>query len=167
VSLEVTRLEQLFADDLTIGQTFGGEPRAVGDDAFKAFADTTGDDHPIHYDDAYAAKTRFGKRLAHGLLVMSMTAFGATKMSHSFEDSMVAFIGQGAKFLKPVFVGDVLTSGFKVVSVERKVGRDIALVQFDVSLVNGDGDVVLEGHHIYLLQCRAAADGLLGQSHAG
>ena len=41
----------------------------------------TGDAHPIHYDDDYAAKTRYGKRLAHGLLVMSMTALGATSMS--------------------------------------------------------------------------------------
>lgn len=156
---------QLFADDLTVGQSFGGEPREVGDAAFKAFADFTGDDHPIHYDDAYAAKTRFGKRLAHGLLVMSMTAFGATRMSQRFEDSMVAFIGQGAKFLKPVFVGDMLTSHFKVASIEPKPGRDTAVVQFDVSLVNSAGETVLQGHHTYLLLWKSAS--LLGQPHAG
>ena len=124
----------------------------------------TGDDHPIHYDDAYAAKTRFGKRLAHGLLVMSMTAFGATAMSHRFEDSMVAFIGQGAKFLKPVFVADVLTSRFAVASIALKPGRDTAVVQFDVSLINGTGETVLQGHHTYLLLCRTAA---AEQPHAG
>ena len=155
---------QLFADDLTIGQTFGGEPRAIGDAEFKAFADMTGDDHPIHYDDAYAAKTRFGKRLAHGLLVMSMTAFGATAMSHRFEDSMVAFIGQDAKFLKPVFVDDVLTSRFMVASIALKPERGAAVVQFDVSLVNGAGDIVLQGHHVYMLLCRAA---VAEQPHAG
>jgi 3-hydroxybutyryl-CoA dehydratase len=155
---------QLFADDLTIGQTFGGEPRLIGDAEFKAFSDLTGDDHPIHYDDVYAAKTRFGKRLAHGLLVMSMTAFGATAMSRRFEESMVAFVGVDAKFLKPVFVGDVLTSNFVVASIARKPGRDTAVVCFDVTLVNGAGDVVLQGHHIYMLLCRAAA---AGQPNAG
>ena len=93
---------QIFADDLTIGQIFVGEARRIGDDQFRAFADMTGDDHPIHYDDAYAAKTRFGKRLAHGLLVMSMTALGATPMSRQIEDAMVAFVEEGARFLKPV-----------------------------------------------------------------
>lgn len=145
---------QLFADDLTIGQTFVGEPREIGDAAFKAFAELTGDHHPIHYDDAYAAKTRFGKRLAHGLLVMSMTAFGATDSSRRFADCMVAFLGQDCRFLKPVFVGDVLTSHFKISSIERKVGSDAAAVQFDVELVNGGGDIVLIGHHRYLLLCR-------------
>ena len=55
---------QLFADDLSVGQTFAGEPRAVGDEQFTLFARLTGDAHPIHYDDAFAAKTRFGKRLS-------------------------------------------------------------------------------------------------------
>jgi 3-hydroxybutyryl-CoA dehydratase len=149
---------QLFADDLTIGQTFGGEPRTVGDAAFKAFADITGDDHPIHYDDAYAAKTRFGKRLAHGLLVMSMTAFGATAMSHRFEESMVAFLDQAGSFVKPVFANDVLTSHFVVASIARQPGRDTAVVRFDVTLTNQAGDVVLQGHHVYMLLCRAADD---------
>jgi 3-hydroxybutyryl-CoA dehydratase len=156
---------QLFAEDLTVGQRFGGEPREVDDAAFKAFAGFTGDDHPIHYDDAYAAKTRFGKRLAHGLLLMSMTAFGATAMSHRFEDSMVAFIGQDAKFLKPVFVGDVLTSHFRVSAIEPKPGRDTAVVTFDVSLTNGAGETVLRGHHIYLLLSKSA--GVLGEPRAG
>ncbi|MBR1122603.1 MaoC family dehydratase N-terminal domain-containing protein [Bradyrhizobium lablabi] len=156
---------QLFADDLTIGQKFGGEPRTVGDAAFKAFADFTGDDHPIHYDDAYAAKTRFGKRLAHGLLVMSMTAFGATAMSHRFEDSMVAFLDQAGRFIKPVFVDDVLTSHFVVASIARKPGRDSAVVRFDVTLTNQAGDVVLQGHHVYMLLCKSAASS--GLPHAG
>jgi len=157
---------QLFADDLAVGQAFAGEPRTVGDAEFKAFADITGDDHPIHYDDAYAAKTRFGKRLAHGLLVMSMTAFGATRTSRSFEDSMVAFLGQDAKFIKPVFANDALTSHFVVASVDRKPGRDDAVVRFDVSLRNGVGDVVLQGHHVYMLLCRPAA-GQRGSTNAG
>jgi acyl dehydratase len=151
-------LAQIFADDLTVGQTFSGEARVVGDDQFQAFADMTGDDHPLHYDDAYAAKTRFGKRLAHGLLVMSMTALGATSMSRRVEDAMIAFVEQGARFLKPVFVGDILTSRFEVASVEPKPARGAALVRFNVSLTNNRNEVVLEGHHTYLLLLRSSHD---------
>ena len=148
---------QIFADDLTIGQTFVGEPRRIGDGQFRAFADITGDDHPIHYDDAYAAKTRFGKRLAHGLLVMSMTAFGATAMSRQIEDAMVAFVEEGARFLKPVFVDDTLTSRFEVATIDPKPARGVALVRFNVSLSNNRNEIVLKGHHSYLLLLKSGA----------
>jgi 3-hydroxybutyryl-CoA dehydratase len=154
---------QLFADDLVVGQTFAGEPRAVGDAEFGLFARLTGDDHPIHYDDAFAAKTRFGKRLAHGLLLMSMTALGATPMSRRLQDAMVAFAEERCRFLKPVFVGDVVTSSFEVVAIERKPGRDAALVRFNVRLLNKAGEAVLEGEHAYFLRWRGAS---AGSAHA-
>lgn len=148
------RAPQLFADDLVIGQTFQGEGRVIGDDEFVAFARLTGDDHPIHYDDAYAAKTRFGKRLAHGLLLMAMTAMGATPMSRRLEDSMVAFAEQKCRFVQPVFVGDIVSSRFEIVAIEPKPHRNAALVRMKVTLVKGDDDIVLEGEHAYLILCR-------------
>jgi 3-hydroxybutyryl-CoA dehydratase len=151
---------QIFADDLTIGQVFDGESRTVGDDEFNSFAAITGDDHPIHYDNAYAAKTRYGKRLAHGLLVMSMTALGATVMSGQIEDAMIAFVEQGGKFLKPVFPDDTLTSHFEVAEVVPKLGRGMALVRFNVSLTNGRNEIVLKGHHCYLLRERPSSSSL-------
>jgi 3-hydroxybutyryl-CoA dehydratase len=147
---------QIFANDLTIGQVFVGEPRTIGDDQFRLFADITGDDHPIHYDDDYAAKTRYGKRLAHGLLVMSMTALGATAISGQIEDAMIAFVEQSARFLKPVFVGDTLTSRFEVAAINPKPGR-VALVRFGVSLTNDRDEIVLEGHHSYLLNAKPSS----------
>lgn len=76
---------------------------------------------------------------------------------------MVAFLEQGGRFTKPVFVNDVLTSHFTVASVDRKPGRDAAVVRFDVTLTNQAGDTVLEGHHVYLLKCKPA--GGPGQSN--
>jgi acyl dehydratase len=87
---------------------------------------------------------------------MSMTALGATPMSRQLEDAMVAFMEQGARFLKPVFVGDTLASRFEVASVKRLEGRNTAVVRFDIRLVNGRDETVLEGHHTYLLLCRPA-----------
>ena len=143
---------QLFACDLSVGQTFSGQERLIDDEAFLSFAKLTGDDHPIHYDDAYAARTRFGKRLAHGLLLMSMTAMGATPMSRQLEESMVAFAEQKCRFRQPVFPGERVSSRFEVVSIDRKPGREVALVRLKVELVNRDGQVVLEGEHAYVLR---------------
>jgi 3-hydroxybutyryl-CoA dehydratase len=157
--------EQLFADDLVVGQAFVGEAHAIGDEQFALFARLTGDDHPIHYDDAFAAKTRFGKRLAHGLLLMSMTALGATAMSRKLEDAMVAFVEQRCRFLKPIFVGDTVTSRFEVVSIDHKPHRNTSLVRFNVRLLNKAGETVLEGEHAYLLRRRGTATAA-GRSHA-
>jgi 3-hydroxybutyryl-CoA dehydratase len=86
-----------------------------------------------------------------------MTALGATPISRQIEESMVAFVEEGARFLKPVFVGDALTSRFEVAAINPKPARGIALVRFNVSLANGRGEVVLEGHHCYFLLLRSAA----------
>jgi acyl dehydratase len=145
---------QLFADDLEVGHTFLGEGRAIGDEQFDLFARLTGDDHPIHYDDTFAAKTRFGKRLAHGLLLMSMTALGATQISRQLQDAMVALVEQRCRFLKPTFVGDTVTSRFEVSTIDHKPHRDMSLVRFNVRLLNAAGEIVLEGEHAYLLRRR-------------
>jgi 3-hydroxybutyryl-CoA dehydratase len=145
---------QLFADDLVVGQQFVGEARTIGDEQFGLFARLTGDDHPIHYDDAFASKTRFGKRLAHGLLLMSMTALGATAISRQLQDAMVALVEQRCRFLKPIFVGDTVTSQFEVAAIDHKPRRDTSLVRLHVRLLNSSGEVVLEGEHAYFLRRR-------------
>src|SRR5215470_7940603 len=123
---------QIFAGDLAVGQTFAGRSRTIDEEQFGLFARLTGDDHPIHYDEAFAAKTRFRKRVAHGLLLMSMTALGATEMSRRLRDAMVALTEQRCRFLKPVYIGDVVTSRFEVVAIHHKPFSDMALVQFSV-----------------------------------
>lgn len=156
---------QRFADDFNVGETFAGRPRRLDDEAFGLFATLTGDAHPIHYDDAYAARTRFGRRLTHGLLLMSITALGATEMSERLEHAMVAFLEQGGRFLAPVFVGDTVTTHFTVTAIDRKAGRDDARVRFEIHVVNSARQTVLEGHHIYLLRCRPPDSGLPAGAH--
>lgn len=153
------RAPQLFAEDLVVGQVFSGQPKTIGDCEFALFARLTSDDHPIHYDDGFAAKTRFGKRVAHGLLLMGMTALGATQMSRRLHEAMVAFAEQRCRFLKPVFIGDVVTSHFEVAAIDHKEGRDAALVRFNVRLLNQHGEVILEGEHAYLLRWRRETAG--------
>lgn len=143
---------QLYADDLTVGQIFHGEARQIGDEHFSIFAALTGDNHPIHYDDEYASRTQFGKRLAHGLLLNSFCALGATPMSHHLKDAMIAFVEQSSRFLRPVFVGDFIASRFEVTSIERKPAHSSALVRLAVTLAKENGDTVLEGSQTYLLK---------------
>lgn len=147
-----TMAPQLFADDLVPGFRFIGEAKTVTADMFSAFAALTGDKHPIHYDPAYAVETRFGRPIAHGLLLVALTALGATALSEQLENSMIAMLEERMTFLRPVFVGDVLLPQFEVVSVEPR-GRS-ARVELAASLSNQVGEQVIAGHHRYLLRRR-------------
>ena len=148
---------QLFASDFRVGDRFEGSDSEITEQLLRQFADMTGDAHPIHYDEAYARTTRFGARVAHGLMLMSLTALGATRLSERLEDSMVALAEQGCRFFKPVFLGDQLRSAFDVEDVVLKPAKNIGVVRFCVTLTNGSGDVVLEGHHVYLLRDKKPA----------
>lgn len=148
--------EQLFAEDFAVGQAFSGAPREINDKMFADFAILTGDAHPIHYDDEYAAKSRYGRRLTHGLLLVSLTALGATTMSRRVEKSMIAFVGQEFKFLLPVFIGDTLTSVFRVDQIIPKPQQSSAFIRFGVDLRNQAGEKVIEGFHTYLFAMKTA-----------
>jgi len=143
---------QLYFDDFKVGDRFRSPARTLGDAQFLSFAGLTGDDHPIHYDDEYARRSRFGARVAHGLLVMAMTAVGASPLSHRLQRSMIAFVEQSCRFLRPVVLGDTVQPEFEVAGLERKGDR--GLLRLAVRVVNQRGEVVLEGHHAYLLRCR-------------
>jgi 3-hydroxybutyryl-CoA dehydratase len=147
---------QLYLEDFAPGQRFLGATSRCTVEAFRAFADLTGDAHPIHYDPAYAAGTRFGKPIAHGLLVAAYTALGATPLSRRLEGCMVAMLEVGFRFLRPVFAGDTLTSHFEVAEVKRSPGKDTGAVRFALHLTNTAGETVMEGAHTYLLRARGA-----------
>lgn len=145
---------QYWFEDFTPGRQFAGVPHVLDDKAFRQFAEMTGDAHPLHYDAEYAKKTPFGKPLAHGLLVMSMTALGATPLSNNVEASMVAFLEQGGKFLKPVLTGDTVTPLMEVEEARTTSNPANGIVRFVVRLTNQRGELVLSGFHTYLLKRR-------------
>lgn len=73
--------------------------RTVTDEDIIAFAGATLDDNPLHLDDAYAATTRFGRRIAHGMLCASM--FSAILGTHMPGKGTV-YLEQSLKFIGPV-----------------------------------------------------------------
>ncbi|MGH7392933.1 MAG: MaoC family dehydratase [Candidatus Rokuibacteriota bacterium] len=148
-------MSQLFFEDFRVGDRFRSPSKTLTDAHFLFFAGMTGDAHPIHYDDEYARKTRFGRRLAHGLLLTSMTAVGASTLAPLIEASIVAFVEQSARFVAPAFVGDTILPEHEVAALERK--RSAGLVTLRVTLTNQRGETVLEGQHRYLIAYRPAA----------
>ncbi len=146
--------DQLYADDLRVGDRFRGPEHRLDVASFQRFAELTGDAHPLHYDEAYAAGTRFGKCVAHGLYLMALTALGATAMSPRLENAMVAMVDQGCRLVSPAFPGDHVRCEYEVNAIEPKPDSAAALVRFTVRLLNQSGETLLEGHQSYLLRRR-------------
>lgn len=144
--------DQLYLDDLAVGASVEGPPRPLDERAFAAFAALTGDDHPIHYDADYARRSRFGARVAHGLLVSAMAALGASPLSARLHGAMIAFLGHDMRFVKPVLIGDAVRARHTVEDI-RPRERD-GTIRFAVTLINQRGETVAEGHHTYLLARR-------------
>ena len=148
-------MSQRYFEDFTVGDRFKSPSRTLTDAHFLFFAGLTGDNHPLHYDVEYAKKTRYGRPLAHGLLLASLSAVGASTLGPIIEDSIVAFVAQTTRFRAPAFVGDTLTPEHEVVALERK--RSAGLLTLRVALKNQRGETVLEGEHKYLIAYRPAA----------
>jgi acyl dehydratase len=147
--------EQRWFEDFRLGDRFESPAKTLTDAHFMFFVGMTGDAHPLHYDDEYAKRTRFGRRLAHGLLLTSLTAVGASTLAPVIEDSIVAFVEQTTRFKAPAFIGDTLKPRHEVAGLDRK--RSAGLLTLRVTLTNQHGDLVLEGEHRYLIAYRPGA----------
>ena len=132
-------------DELKPGEVFSSPSKTLTDAHFLFFSGLTGDSHPIHYDVEYARTTRFGKPLAHGLLLASMTALGASPASQRLEGFV--FVEQGCRFLRPAAVGDTITPRLTVDKVWRDGKR--RFIRFVSRLTNQRGEILLEGFHVY------------------
>jgi 3-hydroxybutyryl-CoA dehydratase len=90
---------------LTVGESYVTRGRTIGEADITAFATLTGDTHPQHTDAEWAAGSRFGERIAHGLLVISY----ASGLMPFDPERIVALRRVGdAVFKQPVKIGDTL-----------------------------------------------------------
>ena len=102
------------------------------------FAEITGDYNPLHFEEAFAAKTRFGRLIAQGGLA---TGLLHALVAMDLPGAGSVFVRQSWKFPKPVYIGDTITAVGTIKSVQTK--RRMAEMEFRVT--NQVGDVVLEG----------------------
>jgi len=130
---------------LQIGETFEGPSKTLTDAHFLLFSGITGDVHPIHYDVEYAKQTRFGKPLAHGLLLAGLTALGGSNARERIEGFV--FVEQSCRFLKPAVVGDTVRPRFSVENIWQEGERRFCRIK--TALLNQRNETLLEGFHVY------------------
>jgi 3-hydroxybutyryl-CoA dehydratase len=101
------------------------------------FAAVTGDDNPVHLDEAYAAGTPFGGRVAHGML---SAGYISAVIGSKLPGPGAIYVSQSLRFRRPVRIGDTVTARVEVTAIDAARGR----VTFR-TLCLVDGKPVVEG----------------------
>jgi 3-hydroxybutyryl-CoA dehydratase len=116
----------------------------ISDDMIRLFADLTGDTNPVHLDDAYAAGTRFGRRIAHGMIAAGLIS---ATLADDLPGPGTIYLSQSLQFKAPVYPGDTITTTVEVKSVRP----DKPIVVLTTSCRNQSDVVVLEGEAVVLV----------------
>lgn len=113
------------------------------DEEVRTFAEISGDKNPIHIDDEFAAKTRFKKRLVHGILTSGMIS---ALLGMELPGQGSIYLQQTLNFRAPVFIGDTISATVTV----TKVRQDKPIVTLSTECKNQEGVVVIDGEAILL-----------------
>jgi acyl dehydratase len=108
------------------------------EDDVRRFIEITSDVNPLHVDESFAASTKFGRRVLHGMLTASILS---TMVGMLLPGTGAIYRSQTITFLRPVHIGDTVTAHFVV----RSVDRVRHLLQIDSWIENEAGERVLEG----------------------
>ncbi|HEX2076558.1 MAG TPA: MaoC family dehydratase [Longimicrobium sp.] len=106
------------------------------------FAGITGDLNPAHVDQAWAEASRFGGRIAHGMLSAS---FISTVLAMKLPGPGTIYLSQSLRFTAPVRIGETVTARVEVAEVMPK-----RRVRLTTTVTKHDGTPVIEGEAVVL-----------------
>lgn len=129
-------MQSLHFEDLSVGQR-ASAMRTVMETDLNDFADLSGDTNPIHLCEGFAASTRFGQRIAHGMFTASLVS---ALLGTRLPGPGAIYLSQSLQFLGPLHIGDVVTIIVEIVELVPARCR----VRLHCECVV-DGQAVLEG----------------------
>ena len=124
-------------EEITIGQT-EEYSKSVEERDIQLFAAVSGDVNPVHLDPAFAARTSFGERIAHGMLTGALVS---AALAMKLPGPGTIYVSQSLRFRQPVKIGDLITVSLEVKSKEDR-RRTVTL---DCRARNEAGKIVAQG----------------------
>ncbi len=142
----------LYFEDIAVGMRYETSRRTVTEVDLVNFSGVSGDVNPLHTDEEYARTTMFGRRIAHGALVVSI-ATGLRSRTGMFEGTLMAFLEiRSWRFLKPVFIGDTVHVTVEVRDLRPTSKPDRGIMVQHLQVLNQRDEVVGEGEFVQLLR---------------
>jgi len=130
-----------YFSDFSVGDTFKSVGRTVTESDVCTFAGLSGDFNPLHTDATFAAKTPFGQRIAHGMLIASIST-GLGQTLGIFEGTTLALMEQSFKYKAPVFFGDTVHMQLIVEAVKPSSKGGKGVVSFRSEIIKQDDTIV-------------------------
>jgi 3-hydroxybutyryl-CoA dehydratase len=118
--------------------------RTISEADVHAFAELTGDRNPVHLDEEYAGRSRFGRRIAHGMLTASLVS---SVLANQLPGEGTVYLSQSLKFVAPVYLGDTVTARVTVTNIRE----DKFIATLETVCLNGRGEVVVKGEAVVLV----------------
>jgi acyl dehydratase len=141
-------------EDFAAGQVFESQGRTITETDLVLFAGWSWDANPVHTDAVAQADGRFGGRIAHGLLGMSV-AMGLASRLGVFEDCSVALLGVDEwRFLAPIRPGDTVRVRVEILEARRTSSGTTGVLDRRFTLLDQDDRVVQEGRIGLLVSAR-------------
>jgi 3-hydroxybutyryl-CoA dehydratase len=124
-------------DELSIGQS-AEFTKTVTETDVVMYAGITGDFNPMHVDEVAAKQSRFGSRIAHGMLTAGFISAG---IGMKLPGPGAVYMGQTLRFTKPVRIGDTVTARLEVIELIPEKKR----LKLSTQCRNQEGVVLIEG----------------------
>ena len=148
----------LYFEEFETGQSIITAARTVTESDVVSFAGLTGDYNQIHIDAEFSQNSPFGQRVAHGLLVLSIS-MGLVVQTGVMEGTVLAFREiQEWKFSKPVFLGDTLHVELTIVETKEIPRLGGGSVLIEAKVYNQRDEIVEKGVWNALLASRPKAN---------
>ena len=145
----------MYFEDFEIGHVSRTRGRTVTEADVVNFAGVSGDFVELHVNEEFAKAGPFGRRIAHGLLVLSMSS-GLMVQTGETADTVIAFYGiDKLRFVRPTFLGDTIRVEKKVIDKQEKERGGV--LTFETSVFNQNGEVVLAYIDKLMIKRRRAA----------
>jgi acyl dehydratase len=143
-----------YFEDFHAGQVFTSQARTITETDVVTFAGWSWDTNPVHTDAESAASGRFGRRIAHGVLGLSV-ALGLASRLGVFEACSVALLGiDDWRFRRPLVPGDTVRCRVEILDTRLTSSGETGILQRRFTLLNQRDEVVQEGDMGLMVQVR-------------
>lgn len=146
-----------FWEDFEVGEVFETRARTITEADIVSFSGWSWDTNPVHTDAEDARSGRYGERIAHGLLGMSV-AMGLVAGTGRFEGTSVALLGVDQwRFRLPIRIGETVFCRVRITGKRKSRSGPTGVLDRWFEVVNQDGAVAQEGSIALLIQCQQAS----------
>ena len=144
-----------YFEDFRVGHKIITRTRTITEADIVNFAGLSGDFVELHMSEEFAKNGPFGRRIAHGLLVLSISS-GLNVQTGVTIDTVIAFYGiDRLRFTKPTFIGDTIHVEKEVIATDRKDGGR-GVITFNTQVLNQNGEPVIVYQDKLMVKARNA-----------